>query len=456
MPEVRIIENGDDVLVETPPDRWKDRLLRNSSGPQPISYNVKLIVENDFRLAGAVRHCTFSQRVTRHRALPWSSDVDSEWGASDTLALRHWLADNYGFEPGKEAAVDGISGAAYARPYHPVREYLDALEWDGTPRLDMLLYRYFGADDNNDGETAYYLQRIGAWWMQAAVQRVFEPGCKFDYVLILEGEQGIGKSSALRVLGGDWFTDGHLDLGSKDGNQFVQGVWIIELAELDALNKVEATRAKSFFGQQDDRFRPPFGQQVQRFQRQCVFAGSTNLEHYLKDPTGGRRYWPVRCGDIDHKALEADRDQLWAEAVHRSRAGRRFAPGAGEKPVQLTGRDKRPYTTTEQRIFERQQDARFSADSWQSMIEEHLETVTADQITTATLMEDALGFKARDMRPPEQVRVGLIMAKVRTHHCPDHPDGRPWKKRRLRLSNGKGGIKRVWAYCKPGGRHDES
>jgi len=156
--------------------------------------------------------------------------------------------------------------------------------------------------------------------MMSAVARIYIPGCKADCALILEGPQGIRKSSALMAIAKPWFADRLSDLSSKDAAMETRGVWIIEIAELDTMGRAEVSTIKAFMSRTQDRFRPPYGKRLVDLPRQCVFAGSVNPEGgYLKDPTGGRRFWTVVCGNIDISALEQDRDQLWAEARNRFR-----------------------------------------------------------------------------------------------------------------------------------------
>jgi len=159
-----------------------------------------------------------------------------------------------------------------------------------------------------------YARAVGARWLISAVARIYQPGAKADCCLILEGPQGIRKSTALRTLAGEYFTDELADLNSKDAALQTRGVWIIELSELDTLARSEIAVIKAFMSRTSDRFRPPYGKRLIESPRQCVFAGTVNHHDYLKDDSGGRRFWPVQCGRIDVGQLERDRDQLWAEA----------------------------------------------------------------------------------------------------------------------------------------------
>jgi hypothetical protein len=161
------------------------------------------------------------------------------------------------------------------------------LHWDGVERLDRWLSTYLGADDSD------YSRAVGSRWLISAVARTFQPGAKADCCLILEGPQGIRKSTALRTIAGEYFTDELADLGSKDAAMQTRGVWIIELSELDSLSHAEVARIKAFMSRTTDRFRPPYGMRLVESPRQCVFAGTVNHGTYLRDETGGRRFWPI-------------------------------------------------------------------------------------------------------------------------------------------------------------------
>lgn len=205
---------------------------------------------------------------------------------------------------------------------HPVRNYLDALAWDGVARVDGWLTTYLGA--HGDADEMRYTSAAGSAWLISAVARVYMPGSKADAALILEGAQGIGKSTTASILAGQWFGDALPHLGSKDAASYLQGLWIIELAELANMARAEVEIVKSFMSRTEDRFRPAYARLEVSVPRQCVFIGSTNADNYLRDTTGNRRFWPVRCGTIDTDRLVADRDQLWAEAVFRFRAGEKW------------------------------------------------------------------------------------------------------------------------------------
>lgn len=219
----------------------------------------------------------------------------------------------------KDMAIDVLFDVALLNSFHPVREYLRSLHWDGTPRIDKWLNTYAGAPDNK------YVQAVGALWLTAAVRRIRQPGCKFDEMLILEcPTQGTDKSSALKILAvkEKWFTDNlSLNTSSKEVIEAIQGHWIIEVGELHGMNKATDTYLKGLVARQVDKARLSYDRIRSDIPRQSVFAGTTNEQFYFRDPTGNRRYWPVRVERFKLEDLRRDRDQLWAEAAQREASG---------------------------------------------------------------------------------------------------------------------------------------
>lgn len=413
-------EQGDMV---GPDLEWMLGLSKNKDGSFSANiFNARLVLANDDQWRDVIGYCEFSYRVIKRRPPPFSGGQVGEWTDADTDRMRIWFCSRYGFTP-KTADADGaVLVVAQDNPFHPVRDYLESLQWDGTPRLRAWLETYMGAKpvaDDEEQAQRYrrYVSLVGTKWMVAAVARVMRPPCKADCVLILEGRQGVGKSTALAILGGSWFTDTHFALGEKDGYQQMQGAWICELAELDAFNKAESTRAKQFFASEEDRYRPAYGRRVQSFARQCVFAGTTNQDGYLKDPTGNRRYWPVFCHAPDMEALRQARDQLWAEAVQLYRLGEKWWVEDHDKP-----------------LFEAEQEARFMGDAWEEVIATWLSSTggAGSYHTTSDIMKGALHMDSHQMKPPEQTRVGQIMARL------------GWKRVRRSVLG-----RRPWVYERP-------
>ncbi len=307
---------------------WSDGLILNKEGePRPILANVIRALRGDAAWAGVLRFDEFASRIVLSAPPPWHGRSEAPWVEReltdvDLFRVTEWVQRASIPAP---AAIIGQALETVARDaaFHPVRDYLDGLAWDGRARLDGWLTVYAGA------EAGPYIAAVGSKFLIGAVARVFAPGCKLDTMLVLEGPQGLKKSSALRALAGSkWFTDHLPDLSNKDALIQIQGVWLCEISEMSALDRAEVRRIKQFLASSVDRYRVPHGKIAQDFPRQAVFAGTINPENgYLKDATGARRFWPVRCrpvtadGKIDAAGIERDRDQLWAEAVARYRAG---------------------------------------------------------------------------------------------------------------------------------------
>ncbi len=342
-----------------PQDRsqaWKTGLLRSRDGKiLPILANAIHALRSAGEWEEVLWHDDFATRTVARRPLPWaplaSQATDQNWSDRDDYLVTEWL-QRHGIMVPASVAGQAVETVASDRPFHPVREYLDGLTWDGISRLDTWLIHYLDAADTP------YTRAIGPRWLISAVARIYRPGCKADCVLILEGPQGIRKSSALKVLAEPWFTDRLSDLGSKDAAMETRGVWIIEVAELDTMTRAEVSSIKAFMSRTHDRFRPPYGKRLVDLPRQCVFAGSINPEGgYLKDATGGRRFWPIACRAIKLEALSQNRNQLWGEARERFLLGE---PWWLETPLL-------------DRLAAEQQADRYQADAWEEVIGEWLD-----------------------------------------------------------------------------------
>lgn len=300
---------------------WLEKLDKKPQGGKGFlstSHNVKLILKNDPAIAGKFARDSFAYQDFLIGSVPWRSikkpqAIDSD----DDAGLRNFLSEVYGIT-GKSVIEDALSEILLAEEYHPVKSYLQGLTWDGVPRVETLLVDYIGAEDNELTLTMTRLTLTGA------VARVFTPGCKFDYVLMLIGEQGIGKSSFLSLLGGEWYSDSLEDVRGKDAYEQIQGSWIIELGELAALRKADVEAVKRFVSTQVDKFRQAYAKRSKEFPRQCIFIATTNVDDPLKDQTGNRRFWPVKVGECPINLSDRNdfpRDQVWAEAVHLFKKG---------------------------------------------------------------------------------------------------------------------------------------
>ncbi len=279
----------------------------------------------------------FSQSITVTGRLAWESNYPRQWTQNDTRHMQI-AAEAYGLKPSKDTVFDGVNVIAQLNKFHSVRNFLDGLVWDGVPRLDNWLTDYLSVPASD------WTKLIGPKVLLSAVARITQPGCKVDNVLVLEGEQGVGKSTAVSILFGDnWFADSLPSIDKPDAAIQLAGKWCIEIAELSAMKRADVESIKAFVSRRVDRFRAPYDKSAEDHERQSVFIGTTNRDDYLKDDTGNRRFWPVLCdGALDFKGLKADRDQLWAEALARYRQGERWwLEGAENDVAQAEQSDRR-------------------------------------------------------------------------------------------------------------------
>lgn len=279
-----------------------------------------------------------------------------------------------------------IDMRAAACAYHPVRRYLENLRWDGVPRLNDWLPRYLGA------ETSDYARCVGRLFLISMPARIFQPGCKADHMLILEGDQGALKSTACQILAAEWFSDGLPDVSvGKDASMHLRGKWLIEVGEMHAMSRADTAQLKAFLSRTIERYRPSYGRKEVIEPRQCVFIGTTNRKVYLQDGTGGRRFWPIRTGAIDIAALKRDRDMLLAEAVMQYRDGAAWWP------------DK----DFESSVIAPQQEARYEGDAWEETIANFLKTQT--KVTVGGVARDALRITDDRIGTHDQRRITAIL-----------------------------------------------
>ena len=314
------------VIVEDVPDAentdWMRALTRDANGtPERTIANIMTILRNDPALQGKIGYDEFAGRGVALGPLPWNRlDGRRDWQDADDAGLRAYLERTQRIVA-RDKIADALTLAARENAFNDVQKYLDGLpEWDEIPRLDRLLCTYLGAEDDA------YVRAVTRKTFTAAVARAYEPGIKFDWMLILVGGQGIGKSTLLRLMGREWFSDSLTDFKGKEAAEMIQGIWINELSELDALNRSESETAKAFISRCHDIYREPFGRRTTRFPRRGIFIGTTNSQEFLRDATGERRYWPVTLqkqppvlnvfGD-----LEGEVDLIWAEALYAYRHG---------------------------------------------------------------------------------------------------------------------------------------
>lgn len=281
--------------------------------------NVKIVLNNEPDLAGKIKINAFTRQMEIVAPLPWEQQP-RPWDDPDDKNLWHYFETRWGIV-NLAKILAGVCIVAEANAIHPVREYLQSLQWDGLPRAETVLIEYLSAKDTE------YTRAVTRKFFAAAVARVFVPGIKFDYMLTLIGPQGLGKSELIKRLARDWHSDSFSTVQGKEAYEQLQGAWIIEMAELTATKRAEVEAVKHFISKREDMYRVAYGRRVSHFPRQCVFVGTTNDPDCLKDQTGNRRFWPV---DVRHgkatkniwRHLTSDEiDQIWAEAVELFRCG---------------------------------------------------------------------------------------------------------------------------------------
>lgn len=367
---------------------------------QPISANVSTILHMHRDWSGVLRFDAHAGKIVTARVPPWheldapANAQPGQWTDADTTRLVHWLERTSvaGCEPlhirDRATVANAVVVAAERNAVHPVREYLRGLTWDGVPRVEMLASRYFGADDSD------YVRSVSACLLIGAVARVMAPGCKLDTLPILEGRQGSGKSTALGILGGAWYTDSKIDIGSKDAYQALRGVWLVELGELAALRRANVESVKAFVSSAVDRYRPSYGRFEVEVPRQCVFVGTTNGSEYLHDETGARRFHPVKTGTINLDALRRDRNQLWAEAVARFDAG---------EPWHVRGELVR--------VAAAEAEGRYATDPWEDIVRAYTAVRATVGVTVAEVLDRLCVETGRRTRS-DAMRVGSILRRL--------------------------------------------
>jgi predicted P-loop ATPase len=290
----------------------------------------------------------------------------------------------------KETVAQAIDQRAHECRFHPVRDWLNGLQWDGHARVDALFGHYFYASGS-----AEYCQAVSRMFVISMVARVFQPGCKVDHVPIIEGGQGIMKSMACRVLGGDWYSDNLPDVsGGKDVCQFLRGKWLVEVPEMHAMSRAEAAQLKAFITRQEERYRPAYGRKEAFEPRQCVFVGTTNRDVYLRDETGGRRFWPIKATKIDIEALERDREQLFAEALILYQDNAQWWP---DKDFERT-------------VIASEQAQRYEADAWEEVIEKFLSSRST--VSVYEIARQALDIQTARIGTADSRRISGVLQSL--------------------------------------------
>ena len=351
---------------------WWLRIRKTASGASLATpFNLSLVLQNDPFLAGLIAYDEFANSVIKTRRAPWGEAGNVQ--DFDISKLRIYIEEHYGFSIRSSDMHELLDAHARDNRFHPVRDYLHSGEWDEIDRLSTFAQLALGTEDNEYNSLA--LKK----WIVGAVARVMSPGTKMDNMIVLEGKQGLKKSTFLKVMAGEWFSDSSFNMQDKSAKEQLQGIWIYEIAEMDSHNKADATLAKLFMSTSEDNFRAAYAKRAEKIPRQTVFAGSTNQHEYLKDPTGARRYWPISCTKIDIDYVADVRDQIWYQALHLYNS--RFAYWLEDKDRDL---------------FEEQQEDRLVGDGMAEVIYKYLyegdgrnlEKVQVSEIQTMALKLD--------------------------------------------------------------------
>lgn len=410
---------------------WRvEKLRKNAAGlTERTICNALIILENDEGLKDKLVFDRFSNRFLIKGRLPWIREdehLPKLWTDCDDAELRGHFEKYYEGFKGTGAINDALAILKNRNSINVAREYFENLKWDGINRLDTLLIDYLGAEDNE------YTRQTTRKALTAVVARaVTERPVKFDNMIILTGKQGLGKSTLLNKLAGEWFTDNIVDFNSKDTLLLLQNCIIVEVPELQGFNKSDSNRLKQFLGQKTDKYRAPYERREEEHPRHCVFFGTTNDDEFLRDSTGNRRYWPIQVGVKKatknvFNDLEIERDQIWAEAVTRFRLG---------EPLYIEGNVLK--------IAEREQESRLIVDPWESVINEYMqrpipadwfdrsideqknywifknesdtECIERDRVCVSELLSVALGIEAKRQTSIDRKRVIDILRKCRNY-----------------------------------------
>lgn len=361
-----------DDFKEDNDKEWLKQLSFDKSGNIKATIsNLKLIIKNDPNLNGIGGLNLFNQRNEVLKEMPWNR-VGKVWNDTDDANLREYIEKVYGIEA-RQKLFDALAICFTDNKFHPIKDYLESLEWDEIPRVEMLLVEYLGASNTK------YTKEVTLKTLVAAIQRVYEPGCKFDYMLTLVGRQGIGKSLLFKVLAGEeWFSDTITDIQGKEAYEQLDGNWIIEMSELSALKKAEREQIKGFISKQTDTYRKAYQRNVTDNPRQCIFIGTTNETEFLNDPTGNRRFWIVdvdeekRTRTVWNDLSGEERNQIWAEAYLLYKSGKYNINSLSEE-----------IRTEAVEI----QEAHMQTDPWQGLIEEFLKIRLPHEWDNKTMYE---------------------------------------------------------------------
>ena len=386
------------VPLVQPLPPWFGALRSDNRGKvYPDLANVLIALRNEPQLRDALAFDEMLQESMLQKQPPIApgstpgEDPPKKVTDDDVGRLQEWLQHVGLPKIGRETVGQAVEIRARDRRFHPIRDRLQAIEWDETPRAATWLKVYMGASGPEE-----YLTSIGRMFLVAMVARIMDPGCKCDYMLVLEGDQGARKSQACRILAGDaYFSDDLGDIGNKDAKQHLRGKWLVEESELANFSRATTETLKSFLSRTHEKYRPPYAKAQVDEPRQCVLVGTTNKSDWNKDDTGARRFWPVKIvGLIDIKALERDRDQLLAEAVHAYRMGEQWWPDPDFEAL----------------VIKPEQEARRAVDAWEPPISQWLQGRVGEKVSVLEVAQGALFMDRAKCGTADQGRIKGCMS----------------------------------------------
>ena len=363
-------------------ESWPQFGIRKTSRGVPIANLAAIyrVLSEHSYWRGRIWYDEFLERILLK---PLGGGEPVEWGDNHERQALLWLQGVFELYNASITEVrDAVKLIAENIRRNEVTEWLSALRWDGEKRLHQLFARGFGAGDSE------YVHAVGRCWLISAVARAFKPGCKVDTLPILEGSQGAGKSSGLRILGGRWFSEVHSDLGEKDFYVVLKGKWLLEISEMHSLSKAEVAKVKGILSNQCDRYRIPYESHATDHPRRSVFAGTTNRDDWQNDSTGARRFWPIRCGRVDLDWLSENREQLFAEAVSAFESGESWWSVSAAAAAEQV-REREP------------------ADTWADVLWDRLDETR--RYSSVQILGDFLGIELRDQDQPKQRRLADVM-----------------------------------------------
>lgn len=427
---VKDFEGFTDTTPQTgEPLDWAEKLQRNQNGAVKGTIdNILIILDGDPALKGKFALNLFANRGEILGALPWQKDTKRRlWSDTDSNGLYWYLERMWGItQRGNIDSALDIHAATHA--FNEVQDYINGLTWDGVPRLDTLLIDYLGAKD-----TAYN-RAVCRKSFTGAIARAMTPGCKYDTMLILAGPQGIGKSTLLDKMSRGWFNDSIRTFEGKEASELLQGVWLVEIAELDAFRRTDIARIKQFLSLKADRYRAAYGRHVKELPRCCVFFGTCNEMEFLQDTTGNRRFWPVDVGEekatksVFRDLPDETINQLWAEAKMRWQTGEKlYLTGALDAEAKIKQEEHREASVREGLIMEfaeRQVPADWAKwsldrrrDFWAGAAHTQegatLELVERDRITALEVWCELFNGSMRDMKPADTREINGVLGMMK-------------------------------------------